>query len=45
MSENNEVEYLIRYLVALVEVQDRAEVTVFEEIKRTVKKLDRLLNN
>lgn len=44
MSEFEKVTTLISYLQTLTEVS-KCDVQVYEEIRRTVKKLDQLLNN
>ncbi|WP_180230005.1 hypothetical protein [Bacillus sp. AFS073361] len=44
MTTNEEVSALISYLQALVEVQKGGEIRVFAEMRRTIAKLERLLN-
>lgn len=45
MSEMDKIMPLIAYLHALANVNEKSDVKVFTEIKRTVQKLEELLNN
>lgn len=45
MNEHESIQSLIAYLQALTEVQKSGDVKVFAEIKRTIQKLEKLLND
>jgi hypothetical protein len=45
MNSNEEVNVLISYLQALADVQRNSDVKVHAEIRRTIAKLEKLLNN
>lgn len=44
MTTIEEIKALISYLQTLVEVQKGGEIRVFAEMKRTIEKLEKLLN-
>jgi hypothetical protein len=45
MTKTEQIQVLIEYLHALAEVQKGGEIRVFAEMKRTIEKLEKLLNN
>jgi hypothetical protein len=45
MNKSEEIQALIAYLQALVEVQKGGEIRVFAEMRRTISKLEKLLND
>jgi hypothetical protein len=45
MTKTEEIQALIAYLHALAEVQKSSGIRCFAEMKRTIEKLEQLLNN
>jgi hypothetical protein len=44
MNDQEKLSHLIDYLKALAEISEKSDVKVFSEITRTIKEIDKLIN-